>query len=70
MDNINSVSNFDLAFDTKTDSDSDYGYSSNSSFGSEVEHYRKLRAEFVVASPDLVNPCETTKVMMRREELK
>ncbi|KAH6700018.1 hypothetical protein BKA61DRAFT_636753 [Leptodontidium sp. MPI-SDFR-AT-0119] len=35
---------------------------------SEAEHYRKIRAEFVVAGPNLANPCDETKAMMKREE--
>ena len=53
-----------------SDSESDPGYSSNSSLDLEAEHYRKVRAEFVVAGPNLANPCPTTKKMMEREEQK
>ncbi|PVH68522.1 hypothetical protein DL98DRAFT_441045 [Cadophora sp. DSE1049] len=54
--------------DSDSDSESDSGYSSNSRFDSEAEYYRKVRAEFVVAGPNLANPCDETKAMMKREE--
>ena len=54
--------------DSGSDSESDSGYNSNSSLDSEAEYYRKIRAEFVVAGPNLANPCDTTKEMMKREE--
>jgi hypothetical protein len=54
--------------DSDSDSESDSGYSSNRYLDSEAEHYRKIRAEFVVAGPNLANHCEETKAMMKREE--
>lgn len=54
--------------DSDSDSESDSGYSSNYYLNSEAEHYRKIRAEFVVAGPNLANPCEETKAIMKREE--
>ncbi|KAH6719582.1 hypothetical protein BKA61DRAFT_630137 [Leptodontidium sp. MPI-SDFR-AT-0119] len=39
--------------DSDSDSESDSSYSSNRYLDSEAEHYRKIRAEFVVAGPNL-----------------
>ena len=62
------ASDSDSDSDSESDSDSDSGYSSNRYLESEAEHYRKIRAEFVVAGPNLANPCDETKAMMKREE--
>jgi hypothetical protein len=70
VNNISSASNFDSESDAKSNTSLVYGYSSNKSVDLEVKHYQKLRADFVVASPNLTNLCETTKAMIRREELK
>ncbi|PVH79399.1 hypothetical protein DL98DRAFT_631753 [Cadophora sp. DSE1049] len=58
------------ASDSNSDSDSksDSGYSSNRNLDSKAEHYRKIRAEFVVAGPNLANPCDETKAIIKREE--
>ena len=54
--------------DSDSESDSDSGYSSSRNLDTEAEYYRKIRAEFVVAGPNLANPCDETKAMMKREE--
>ena len=54
--------------DSDSESDSDSGYSSSRNLDTEAEYYRKIRAEFVVAGPNLANPCDETKAMMDREE--
>jgi hypothetical protein len=75
-DDLISDSDADLGLDPKVDSNgtsdsgSEAGYSSSSSLTSEAEHYRKIKADFVTAGPNLANPCETTKAMMNREEKK
>ena len=54
--------------DSGSDSESDSGHNSNSSLDSEAEHYRKIRAEFVVAGLNLVNLYNIIKEIMKREE--
>lgn len=63
-------SNSNSGFDSSSDSGSNSGYSSNRRLDLEAEHYCKIRAEFVVASPNLANPCNTTKKIIEREEQK
>ncbi|CZS92345.1 uncharacterized protein RAG0_02749 [Rhynchosporium agropyri] len=67
---ISDASDFSAASDSDCDADSesDSGYSSKGKLDSEAERYRKIRADFVVAGPNLANPCDETKGMMKREE--